>query len=142
MPQIVGRPKRVLICGQRGYTNYQAIFDYLSVYGTGTVVIHGGAKGADSLAGKAAKMLFFKVEVYPAQWTTYGKAAGPIRNRRMLVEGKPDIVVAFYKKGGSVYSKGTNNMVSIAQKANVPVVIIEDIGEVPTPPRPKPVIGL
>lgn len=119
-------PKRVLVCGQRDYKNYQAIFDFLSPFGPGTTVIHGKAPGADTLAGKVAHDLGYNVEEYPAQWNTYGRAAGPIRNRQMLVKGRPDIVGAFYKKGGQAESKGTNNMVMQARQANVPTLIIED----------------
>jgi hypothetical protein len=56
--------------------------------------------------------------MFPADWEKYGKAAGPIRNQQILVEGKPDLVVAF--QGG----RGTANMVSRAQQAGVPVVEI------------------
>lgn len=55
-------------------------------------------------------------EEYPADWKRYGMAAGPIRNRRMLKEGKPDIVIAF--AGG----RGTADMVRQAKAAGVPVV--------------------
>lgn len=44
-----------------------------------------------------------------------GKAAGPIRNQRMLDDGKPDRVLAF--PGG----RGTANMVKLAKAAGVPV---------------------
>jgi UDP-N-acetylmuramoylalanine-D-glutamate ligase len=56
------------------------------------------------------------VETYEADWDTHGKAAGPIRNKRMLDEGKPDLVVAF--PGG----RGTANMISQARKAGVEVI--------------------
>ena len=82
-------------------------------------VIHGGMKGADSAAGDWAKSEGAKVTAYPADWKTYGKAAGPIRNRRMLDEGKPDIVVAL--PGG----RGTADMVRQAEDRGVPVVKIE-----------------
>lgn len=56
------------------------------------------------------------VIVYHADWNAHGRSAGPIRNAKMLAEGKPDLVVAF--PGG----KGTAHMVGIARKAGVPVV--------------------
>jgi len=40
------------------------------------------------------------------EWDELGKKAGPLRNQRMLDEGKPDLVVAF--PGGG----GTKDMVS------------------------------
>jgi hypothetical protein len=54
------------------------------------------------------------VSVYAA-WHDYGKAAGPIRNKRMLTDFAPDIVVAF--PGG----KGTADMVRQAKEREVEV---------------------
>jgi hypothetical protein len=45
----------------------------------------------------------------------HGRAARPIRNQRMLDEGKPDLVVAF--PGG----RGTTDMIRRAERAGVPV---------------------
>lgn len=83
-----------------------------------SVVIHGYAQGADSLAriwveGTNGEVLHAP---FRADWRTHGKAAGPIRNQRMIDEGKPDLVVAF--PGG----KGTADMVRRAAAAGLPVV--------------------
>jgi hypothetical protein len=40
-------------------------------------------------------MNYVPVIEFPANWKVYGRAAGPIRNMKMLLEGKPDLVVAF-----------------------------------------------
>lgn len=88
-----------------------------------TCVISGGAKGADAIAFKVAVELGVPTEVYMADWTEHGRAAGPIRNRQMLVEGKPDIVIAF--SYDLTQSKGTANMVTQAKKAGVKVVVID-----------------
>jgi len=61
------------------------------------------------------------VQVFPADWETHGKAAGPIRNQRMLDEGRPDLVVAF--PGG----RGTSDMVARAKRAGVEVMMIEGV---------------
>ena len=55
---------------------------------------------------------------YPANWKKHGRAAGPIRNKQMLEEAKPDLVIAF--PGGA----GTANMVKQAREAGVKVEII------------------
>jgi UDP-N-acetylmuramoylalanine-D-glutamate ligase len=52
----------------------------------------------------------------PADCETHGRSADPIRNRRTLDEGKPDLVVAF--PGG----RGTAHMVSQARAAGVRVI--------------------
>lgn len=85
------------------------------------VIIEGGAPGADFLARVWAKWMYVKFEEYPADWDKYGKAAGPIRNKQMLDEGKPDLVVAFLAKD----SVGTKNMIEQAEKAGIPVKVIE-----------------
>lgn len=61
-------------------------------------------------------------EAFPADWAAYDRAAGPIRNARMIAEGKPDIVLAF--PGG----RGTANMVAQARKAGVRVIEIAPKG--------------
>lgn len=87
-------------------------------------IIHGNAKGADTHASTFVRdrrwtspLLHGKVfEIpYPADWGRYKKAAGHIRNREMLIDGAPDIVLSF--PGGS----GTANMVKISREAGIDV---------------------
>lgn len=85
-----------------------------------TVIIHGAATGADSLANRWAVVNWVRSEEYPADWKKHGAAAGPIRNQRMIDEGKPDLVVAF--PGG----KGTADMVSRAKAAGVRVIEVSE----------------
>lgn len=79
------------------------------------VIIHGAAPGADGCAAAWASANGVATRAFPADWKTHGMAAGPVRNRQMLDEGKPDLVIAF--PGGA----GTRNMVLQAQGAGVPV---------------------
>jgi hypothetical protein len=82
------------------------------------VIITGGAKGVDSAAREWCIINGVKHQEYAADWALYGGAAGPIRNKRMLKEGKPDMVLAF--SGG----RGTADMVEQARQAKVPVMEI------------------
>ncbi|MCG8444954.1 MAG: DUF2493 domain-containing protein [Hyphomicrobiales bacterium] len=79
-------------------------------------LIHGGARGADEGAADWGRSEGIKVISYPANWRKHGKSAGPIRNQKMLDEGKPDIVMAF--PGG----KGTADMMRRAEAAGIPVI--------------------
>jgi hypothetical protein len=110
---------RVLVTGGRDYSdraNVYLVLNRLHLLDGGIkVLIEGGARGADRLAREWALASQVPVETYPAEWETYGKSAGYRRNKQMLEEGKPDLVVAF--PGG----KGTANMVELATKAKVPV---------------------
>jgi predicted Rossmann-fold nucleotide-binding protein len=82
-------------------------------------VITGGATGVDGAAVDWGIVNWTGLEEYYADWKRHGRAAGPIRNKQMLDEGKPDLVVAF--PGG----KGTANMVKQAREAGVKVIEIE-----------------
>jgi hypothetical protein len=92
---------------------------YHAMQGPIAVIIHGGAKGADMLAEKWAVYNGVRHQKFAADWAAHGPAAGPIRNRRMLVEGKPDVVIAF--PGG----RGTADMVWQARDAGVEVVVVD-----------------
>lgn len=86
------------------------------------IIIDGMARGADSLGYACAVDLGCETERYPAEWEKHGKSAGPIRNHRMLQEGRPDLVLAFHSDLAK--SKGTKHMVEIAMKAGVEVIVI------------------
>lgn len=103
---------RILVCGGRDYNDANGVYnalDRLHAKKRITCVIQGGASGADMLAWGWAKAYGVPVEEYKAEWEKYGKRAGPLRNKRMLDEGKPDGVVAF--PGG----RGTADMVAQAE---------------------------
>ncbi len=72
-------------------------------------MIESEAWGADTCARIAAEELNITVEKYPAEWNKYGQSAGSIRNKQMLTEGNPDLVLAFHANIES--SKGTKNMI-------------------------------
>lgn len=114
---------RVLVCGGRDYNDRAHIFRTLSrldvEYGPFTHIIHGAQTGADSEAMAWARAEHINHTAFRAEWLKYGIAAGPIRNRRMIQVGKPDLVIAF--PGGA----GTKNMVKEAQKAEIKVIEIE-----------------
>jgi hypothetical protein len=109
---------RVLVCGGRNYDDFECVrrtLDELLAGDADPVVIHGAARGADSLAGRWAIEHNVHVEACPADWNRHGRAAGPIRNQQML-DHKPDVVLAF--PGGS----GTKDMITRARRAGVPVL--------------------
>ena len=110
---------RVLICGGRSCFDYAALAKWLNIFSAETpisVVIHGGAHGVDSMAGRWAAARKIEVLKFAANWQLHGRAAGPIRNTQMLDEGKPDIVIAF--PGG----RGTSNMILQSEADGIPVL--------------------
>lgn len=82
-------------------------------------IIHGGATGVNTIADEWAVVNWTGLEAYRADWDKYGKAAGPIRNKQMLTEGRPDLVVAF--SGG----RGTAGMIKLAKEAGVEVLEVK-----------------
>ena len=109
--------KRILICGDRNYQDWIKVQEYLDTISRTTIIIHGGARGADSLAGNLATSLKMKVIKFSADWDKYGKAAGVLRNQQMLDEGYPDLVVYFHKDIEN--SKGTRDMLKRATDSGI-----------------------
>ena len=110
---------KVLVCGGRDFQDYGhlcRVLDFMHGCIPVREIIHGCARGADTLAGEWAEANRILVEKYPALWEEHGRAAGHIRNALMLSEGQPDMVMAF--PGG----RGTADMVRRAKQAGVPVV--------------------
>lgn len=123
---------RVLVCGSRTFSDRTIVWAALGGLDTkdSITVIHGNANGADVLGGEWAcrpnRIPAATVEAYPADWTKHGKAAGPIRNQQMLVEGRPDIVLAFVDKPLAA-SRGTADMVRRAKRDGIPTYVIEKL---------------
>lgn len=121
-------PVRLLVTGGRDYVDRHEVRRVLSTLPRGSVVIHGGAPGADMLADEEARALGLAVESYPAAWREHAGGwcrcqeprpatcpmAGPRRNQRQLDDGRPTDFYAF--PGGS----GTADMVARCMAARVP----------------------
>jgi hypothetical protein len=114
--------KRILVCGGRDFDDAELLFAVLDALPQPLIIIHGAARGADTLAGDWAISRGQQQMPFPARWAEYGRAAGIYRNIEMLEQGEPDAVIAF--EGG----RGTAHMIAAARAANVPV----------TQPKQKP----
>ncbi len=113
---------RVLICGDRKWSDKKPIRAVIDTLPLDAFVITGGARGADTIARELAQERGIRTITYEAEWSKLGLAAGPVRNKTMLYDANPDIVYAFHSD--IEQSKGTKNMVKQAQKKGVKVVII------------------
>ena len=80
-------------------------------------IVTGGARGVDTLAERYAKEIGVPVKIYWPDWTNYGKAAGPIRNKQ-IIEGA-DCVIAFWDEK----SPGTRSSLKIAEDLGKPLTI-------------------
>lgn len=120
---------KTLVFGGRDYWNRELVYKTLDAIHKATpisLIIHGGAKGADLIAKDWAKLRGIPDRPFEADWddlqaeqvvprrrpdgSFYNAAAGGIRNKRMLMEGKPDTAIGF--PGG----KGTKDMTQRVQR--------------------------
>ena len=108
---------RVIVCGGRDYEDRARVFaalDSLHAKRPITTIVHGDARGADSLAKDWALERGIDQEAHPADWRKLGEVAGPLRNDRMASLGA-DGCVAF--PGG----RGTADMVRRAEANGIKV---------------------
>lgn len=111
----------VVVAGSRTYRNRRRIFEELDQWkAAGHIdrIVSGCAAGPDSYAIEWAEMNRVPVDKFPADWDSYGKSAGFIRNAEMAAIG--DVLLAFW--GGQ--SKGTKHMIDCMQRKKKQVFII------------------
>jgi hypothetical protein len=112
--------KTVLVTGSRDWADYERLSAAL-YESSPAVVIHGGSRGADQMAGTWARRAGVAERVFPAQWSTHGKRAGFLRNKEMVDSG-PDLVLAFIRNG----SRGASMTVDLARGAGLEVLVFEE----------------
>ena len=108
---------KVAIIGSRGFTDYELVKKTLKPLGI-TLIISGGAAGADTLGEKYAKENGIETLIFKPDWKTYGKIAGFLRNTD-IVEAS-ELVIAFWD--GT--SKGTKDSIDKANKLDKKVLIV------------------
>jgi hypothetical protein len=120
--------RRILITGSRYWRDEKLIESAINGWCTETAtppsdvrIVHGAALGADRLADWVARDRGLAVEPHPADWSNDGRAAGPIRNARMVALGA-DVCLTFALPG----SRGTFDCAAKARAAGIPVI---DFGE-------------
>jgi hypothetical protein len=113
----------VLVCGGRDFSNRKLLVRVLNSLGNITMIINGGANGADKLSSWWAKKRGVPFKEFPADWKKHGRAAGPIRNQEMLDSNftghNISMVIAF--PGG----KGTADMIRRAKRAGKTVMVVD-----------------
>jgi hypothetical protein len=87
-------------------------------------VISGNSGGVDRAGEAWAKEHNISLLLYPAKWSTYGKAAGPLRNALMAKEG--DALLAIWDGKSS----GTKNMIEAMKKQGKEVRLVLYVGKI------------
>lgn len=100
---------RVIIAGPRDYFNKEKVYTAIKEAGFFiTEVVSGGAEGVDRLGEEWSKEHNVRIKHFKADWSKYGKSAGPVRNAQMAEYADALIAVVPY------FSKGTANMIKQA----------------------------
>jgi len=122
----------VIFSGSREWTDEDSVKECIKYLNPDSTVIHGDARGLDRIAGEMARLAKLNIIAMPADWNTMGRAAGPIRNSRML-----EHLLEARKVGNKIrvyvfhddlrLGKGTRDMVLKSIKADVPCYVCLDI---------------
>jgi hypothetical protein len=108
---------KVAVIGSRGFNNYELVKKTLTNIEI-TLLVSGGADGADSLGERYAIENNIETKIFLPDWEKYKRAAGMIRNTDIVNES--ELVVAFWD--GT--SKGTLDSINKAKKTNKKIIII------------------
>lgn len=84
---------KVLVFGAREWGDWDTMRRVLSKLPLDTILVNGRAKGADIMSSHLGREMGFEVREYPVtddEWLEHGKAAGVLRNGRMLDSEHPD----------------------------------------------------
>jgi hypothetical protein len=111
---------KLAIVGSRDYTNYyqlkiiiaKTLKKWNMKISDVTLVVSGGAKGADTLASQWAKEYKKPITMFIPDWKAFGKAAGPMRNTDIVNECTH--MIAFPSTKG----KGTQDSIKKARNDN------------------------
>ena len=131
---------RILVTGSRDWASYLDVYNAIRLFASDenhdsdVTIVHGGAHGADEIAGQIARDLGMVEEVHPANWDDCGDNCGPEHWRRrydntpycpragykrnaLMVNLGADVCLAFIRNG----SKGAGMTARMAEKAGIPV---------------------
>ena len=111
---------RVAIIGSRDFNDYELVQKTLNpVKEKITLIVSGGARGADSLGARYAKDNQIETSIFIPDWDKHGKSAGYIRNKDIV--SNCDVVIAFWDG----QSKGTQHSFKLAKELNKGIKIIK-----------------
>lgn len=118
---------RILACGSLTWTDWATVRQALTDLeaeaddrGESITLVHGAARGADTMAATFARRRWWQVEAHPADWARWPGRAGHIRNQEMVNLGA-DVCVAFWKGR----SGGTASTIAKARAAGIRTVVYE-----------------
>lgn len=121
---------RVIIAGGRDFNDYNLLVEKVDYFlstaisqGYKIIIVSGTAKGADKLGEQYAKDKGYEIAYFAADWASYGKRAGYLRNQEMAKYAKEQghgALICFWDGK----SKGSKHMIDIAKKDNLHVRVV------------------
>ena len=131
------RPRRVIVAGNRNFgqtdeeralmrSHMESLCCPPYVTADKVEVVSGCARGVDTAGADLARELGYGVKEFPADWESYGKSAGFIRNAQMADYASEDdhrwkgVLLAFWDGE----SKGTADMIRQAEKKGLSVKVV------------------
>lgn len=121
---------RVIIAGGRDFNDYELLQEKVDYYlstvisqGYKIIIVSGTAKGADKLGERYAAEKGYEIAYFAADWASYGKRGGYIRNQEMSKYAKEEgrgALIAFWDGK----SRGTKHMIDIAKKDRLQVRVV------------------
>lgn len=123
--------RRIAIVGSRDYPDLPSVRAFVRSLPDNAVIVSGGARGVDQEAERAAKARGLRTMIFPADWRTYGRRAGYVRNEQIV--DNADEIVAFWNSK----SPGTADTIRKAQAAGKPARIFRAGGCVPSSARER-----
>jgi len=116
---------RLIVCGSRHWQDRDtmtSVLEALDEWEGIDLIIHGDCRGADRMARDIAVSHDWFVVAHPAEWQKYGRAAGPLRNRKMLESCAVDYVIAFHENLKA--SRGTKDILRAAEAKGIPSIVV------------------
>ena len=118
---VVMKMKKIVIGGCRDYNDYDVFKEFVDSCLSrlkeehSLTIVSGHCSGVDLMGERYAKENGLGLEIFPADWDKYGRAAGPIRNKQMVEVS--DYVIAFWNQK----SRGTKSLIAYARELNKPI---------------------
>lgn len=112
--------KKVAIIGSRDYPDMEEVRSYIRAL-SDCEIVSGGARGVDLVAETEARRLGIPVKIFHADWDTYGKRAGAVRNQQIV--DYSDHIIAFWDGA----SKGAKITIDMAEKSKKPLIVISPV---------------
>jgi len=109
---------KVAVIGSRSFNDYELVKETLKHYAI-TLLVSGGAKGADSLGERYANENNIQTLIFKPDWEKHGRAAGMIRNTDII--NNADTIIAFWDGE----SKGTKDSLTKAEKLGKNIILIK-----------------